>query len=179
MKSIFLALSFTLFTAPSWAAEKQAKPKTLSDQAANRSKEIQNDLNAYNTGVYGMAGCGLGSIVIKENTFAQIFATTTNGTLGNQTFGITSGTSNCVGNASRTAAEQEVFIRNNYAQLSTQAAQGQGEYLDAFAELLGCEREPLLQFSQNNRAKIFASPDPQQVLGVLKEGMKDQCKRLG
>ena len=42
-------------------------------------------------------GCGLGSMIIKNqnSTMLQAIAATTNGTSGNQTFGITSGTSNC------------------------------------------------------------------------------------
>ncbi|RYZ63378.1 MAG: DUF3015 domain-containing protein, partial [Proteobacteria bacterium] len=44
---------------------------------------------------YGTAGCGLGNMILgKEN---QVFAATTNGTLGNQSFGITFGTLNCEG----------------------------------------------------------------------------------
>ena len=45
---------------------------------------------------YGPAGCGLGSLIFDADSgWTQIFAATTNGTSGNQTFGITSGTSNC------------------------------------------------------------------------------------
>ena len=44
---------------------------------------------------YGSAGCGLGSLVFKQNDGTQILAATTNGTFGSQTFGITFGTSNC------------------------------------------------------------------------------------
>ena len=42
-------------------------------------------------------GCGLGSEIIsdKNSVLMQIVAVTTNGTSGNQTFGITSGTSGC------------------------------------------------------------------------------------
>jgi hypothetical protein len=42
-------------------------------------------------------GCGLGTIVFEgqNGLVSQTFAVTTNGTFGNQTFGITSGTSNC------------------------------------------------------------------------------------
>ena len=42
-------------------------------------------------------GCGLGSLVIKDQStvMLQVLAATTNGTSGSQTFGITSGTSNC------------------------------------------------------------------------------------
>src|SRR3954469_2639303 len=47
---------------------------------------------------YGMAGCGLGSLIFGpvNSPGAQILAATTNSTFGSQTFGITSGTSNCV-----------------------------------------------------------------------------------
>src|SRR6266545_2071443 len=45
---------------------------------------------------YGLAGCGLGSMLIGSKPgIVQIFAATTNGSFGTQTFGITSGTSNC------------------------------------------------------------------------------------
>ena len=40
---------------------------------------------------YGTAGCGLGSVIIKEAGFAQVVAATTNGIYANQTFGITTG----------------------------------------------------------------------------------------
>ena len=44
---------------------------------------------------YGPAGCGLGSMIFDPDSgFTQIFAATTNGTSGNQTFGISTGTSN-------------------------------------------------------------------------------------
>ena len=46
-------------------------------------------------GGYKSAGCGLGSMIIKDDGFVQVFAATTNATSGSQTFGITSGTSNC------------------------------------------------------------------------------------
>ncbi|MEN0057326.1 MAG: DUF3015 family protein, partial [Bdellovibrio sp.] len=46
-------------------------------------------------GTYGTAGCGLGSLVFgNEKGPVQIVAATLNGT-GVQTFGITTGTSNC------------------------------------------------------------------------------------
>ena len=45
---------------------------------------------------YGMAGCGLGSILFGAKPGKiQILSGTTNGIYGNQTFGISSGTSNC------------------------------------------------------------------------------------
>lgn len=48
-------------------------------------------------GVNSQTGCGLGSIIIKDDSTAIMLAlqATTNGTSGNQTFGITSGTLGC------------------------------------------------------------------------------------
>src|SRR3954464_7446787 len=53
---------------------------------------------------YGTAGCGLGSLVFGDQKGAiQILAATTNTTFGTQTFGITTGTSNCVDTAAGSA----------------------------------------------------------------------------
>ncbi len=47
---------------------------------------------------YGEAGCGLGSMIFGDSPgFVQVLAATTNGCSGSQTFGITTGTSNCGG----------------------------------------------------------------------------------
>ena len=54
---------------------------------------------------YGMAGCGLGSMIIGKEG-GQIFAATTNGTAYNQTFGISAGTSNCDDSAAAEVADR-------------------------------------------------------------------------
>src|SRR5690606_16613688 len=91
---------------------------------------------------YGMAGCGLGSVLIGKKG-NQIFASTTNGT-GTQSFGISSGTSNCV-----TATEQTAMLKNfieaNRQALITDMAKGQGEALVTLSNIYGCNQ------------KIFAS----------------------
>ena len=48
-------------------------------------------------GVNSQTGCGLGAMLIKDNSSAVLLAhqATTNGTSGSQTFGITSGTLGC------------------------------------------------------------------------------------
>ncbi len=110
---------------------------------------------------YGMAGCGLGSLVFKENGFVQVFAATTNGTFGTQTFGISSGTSNCV-NAGVVKAdkEQEAFVESNLDNLERDMAAGGGEYLAAFATLLGCQdsvQPQLYSFAQSSYPSVFPS----------------------
>lgn len=91
---------------------------------------------------YGMAGCGLGSLAFGDDPgMVQVLAATTNGTFNSQTFGITTGTSNCVDNAPSASIDQKAFIHVNYASLQREAAVGRGEYLAAFATILGCPAE--------------------------------------
>lgn len=92
--------------------------------------------------VYGMAGCGLGSIAFGDKPgFIQVLAATTNGLTGSQTSGISTGTSNCKYDASAVAFkqhQQEIFVHANFDSLEHEMAIGKGEKLAAFATLLGC-----------------------------------------
>ncbi|HVY37130.1 MAG TPA: DUF3015 family protein [Polyangia bacterium] len=95
----------------------------------------------YGGGWYGMAGCGLGSVIFGPlNTpGAQVMAASTNAT-GVQTFAITSGTSNCIsGGVVAMDRRQEVFAEVNFRDLKRDMAAGGGEYLSAFEDLLGCD----------------------------------------
>ncbi|MBC7397483.1 MAG: DUF3015 family protein [Bdellovibrionales bacterium] len=110
-----------------------------------------------NTGGYGMAGCGLGSIVFKENDKMQVLAATTNGTFGTQTFGITFGTSNCEGGAHMVSKEQvEHYIAANQTSLKNDMARGNGEALNGLAELMGQDSLAFARQMKTNYSKIFA-----------------------
>jgi hypothetical protein len=63
---------------------------------------------------------------------------TTNGLMGNQTFGITSGTSGCT-NDGKFWAEHKVnaFAALNFENLAQDMAQGQGEHIASLATLMG------------------------------------------
>ncbi|PJZ83501.1 DUF3015 domain-containing protein [Leptospira harrisiae] len=89
---------------------------------------------------YGMAGCGLGSMVpVWKNDIGQVLAATTNGSLSSQTFGITSGTSNCTTDGIvRADRAQEVFVAYNEGPLELETVRGTGERVQAIASLLGC-----------------------------------------
>ena len=90
---------------------------------------------------YGMAGCGLGAVVMGKDG-NQILAATTNGLLGSQTFGITTGTLNCTRDGALVKNhEAEAFAEANYATLMRQVATGQGEHLAGFASLVGCQAD--------------------------------------
>ena len=88
---------------------------------------------------YGLAGCGLGSILVgKEGD--QVIAATTNGSSGSQGFGITSGTSNCVDDEKRKVSLLP-YIQINKVQLLNAMAKGSGESLTGLAQLMGCSEQ--------------------------------------
>jgi hypothetical protein len=92
-------------------------------------------------------GCGLGKLLFGEmggnssssnKVLIQVLASTTNGTFGSQTFGITSGTSGCTNDGFvKNDKKVDVFASVNFENLKENMAQGQGEYLTSFATLLG------------------------------------------
>jgi len=133
-------------------------------------------------GGYGSAGCGLGSVVIKPSEhFTQIFAATTNGLFGNQTFGITSGTSNCDGPA-RPAQAAARYVTANRSALAVAAARGRGEALDALATIAECRHPGKLgSVLQRNFGRIFpdASASDQRVTRAMFDVMRRHASALG
>ena len=107
------------------------------------------------SGTYGVAGCGLGSLAFGSEAGAiQILAATVNAT-GVQTFGITSGTSNC-GAGVFAKAEINSFIQSNAVALENDIVRGQGETLNTLNNMLGCDA----QFSntlQMNYKNLYSS----------------------
>jgi hypothetical protein len=89
---------------------------------------------------YGMAGCGLGSMVPAwKNDIGQIMAATTNASFSSQTFGITSGTSNCsTDGIVNKDMVQEIFVVYNHSALEHEMAIGRGERIESISKLLGC-----------------------------------------
>ena len=85
-------------------------------------------------------GCGLGSIAWEGQSnglMTQTMAATTNGTFGNQTFGISSGTSNCEQYKEWTYSPKvNTFVAENMDNLATDIARGQGEYVNTLALLM-------------------------------------------
>ncbi len=111
-------------------------------------------------------GCGLGSIVFEGASFGdtslgQGFIATTNGTSGNQTFGITSGTSNCEKPSAFVKNERlSEFVVANMDNLAKDIAMGQGESLDTLAELMEVpsdSRPQLFAKLQTNFSDIYTS----------------------
>ena len=84
-------------------------------------------------------GCGLGSLAFEgqNGLLSQTLAATTNGIFGNQTFGITSGTSNCAQYKTFAYNEKvDTFVADNMDNLARDIARGQGEYVNTLAVLM-------------------------------------------
>jgi len=109
------------------------------------------------SGRYGAAGCGLGSLVFQDQPgMVQILAATTNGTFGTQTFGITTGTSNC--GPGLTAAGTKNFVEGNRDALAKDMSRGQGETIFALSYLAGCTDSSKVGATlQSNFKVIFPS----------------------
>lgn len=112
----------------------------------------------------GPAGCGLGTAVIFKNAtqwYEHVLAATTNGTSGNQTFGMTSGTLGCEA-ANGPLAGVQTYMDQNIEQLAADAARGQGESLNALSALIGVQAADKAEFDATVKAHfdaIFASAD--------------------
>jgi hypothetical protein len=88
------------------------------------------------SGAYGTAGCGLGSLAFgSQQGPIQIIAATLNGT-GIQTFGITTGTSNC--GSGVMASGTRNFVEANREALAKDMSRGQGETIGALTWMAGC-----------------------------------------
>jgi len=123
--------------------------------------------------------CGWGSKVFEgqRGIAPQVLAATTNGTFGNQTFGVTSGTSGCTQDGAVSSNwKTALFIDGNKQQLARDMAVGSGETLDSLAHLLGLEAQDRTLFNRvakDNMARIFPSNEvaTQQVVVSLREVM--------
>ncbi len=140
----------------------------------------------------GDAGCGLGSLIIKSNTkLMQLFAVTTNGTFASQTFGITSGTSNCTAHGLvKNEKEQIIYAEANYQHLISDMARGSGETLDTLASMMGCEENSIPAIGELTRSNYEKIVSPNgasavKVLDAIKGEIKNNqklavsCKQLG
>lgn len=134
---------------------------------------------------YGMAGCGLGSVLMGPKG-GQISAATTNGSTLNQPFGITSGTSNCLTDAEfAVVTRQHEFLTANLVTLQKEMAQGGGETVVGFLDVLGCSEQSREQGSKvllDAYPRIFKAPGVDGVLSATKEELRptlaDACQHL-
>ena len=110
-------------------------------------------------------GCGVGTILWEgqSGVFAKSLAATTNGILGNQTFGVSSGTLECQqGGVITAAARLPMYAGANLDQLAADMAAGQGEALATLAELYAipqADRTAFYAITRSNFAVLFPADD--------------------
>jgi len=122
---------------------------------------------------YDSTGCGLGSMAWRgqNGVIPQVAAVTTNGTFGNQTFGISSGTSGCDPNGRITGGTQKMmlsFIENNMEQFAMDAAAGRGETLTTLAGIMHMDEKYVSEKAYQNFAYLFADENVDAVDLTLK-----------
>ena len=140
---------------------------------------------AHGKSKYGLAGCGLGSMVFGDQKGGvQILAATTNWTFGSQTFGISSGTSNCVESSGTQGAR--TFIEGNREALAKDAARGSGETITTLTAMAGCKDAKAVGVTLQKRfAQLFpsqATPVEQVSDNVIKQLRADstlECRKIG
>jgi hypothetical protein len=166
MKKIISTILVSMFAASMAFAAPHAKkkaPAKSSPAMQNMQRQtvggMQNTNRAGFSRAYGLAGCGLGSMVMGPRD-GQISAATTNGT-GMQTIGITLGTSNCVGGSTTAKADQmDKYIVVNKVALADDIARGQGETIQGLAQIMNCSQsESLGSTLQSKFSTIFSSAD--------------------
>jgi hypothetical protein len=185
MKLSTFAVMFLLavpFSTSALSAPVKQKMKVASSDAKPMKKQ------SYKEAPYGMAGCGLWSLVIKDKGQVPQIAKSVLElySINSQTSAITSGTSNCVEGKSEVAKiEKKVYISSNLNSLSKEAAQGTGFHILALADVFGCPGDEFAQFSQQNFSKLYHSESPEVVLDNYESEIRSRpemaqsCKRAG
>lgn len=124
-----------------------------------------------------VGSCGWGSKVWdgQAGLAAKVLAVTTNGTFGNQTFAITSGTSGCTQDGTvKSNWKLSSFVEDNKSKLARDLSRGSGETLDAVVQLIGVseqDKAAFVQSTRDNMARIFPSAESstQDILAGLRQ----------
>jgi hypothetical protein len=92
----------------------------------------------------------------------HVVAATTNGTSGNNTFGMTSGTNGCDTSQTIDYTGTSAVVFHNMDRLSNDIAKGDGEILSTLAAVIGIEEQDVPVFKRvmhENFSSIYASSD--------------------
>lgn len=124
------------------------------------------------------AGCGVGKVIFEGQSGVgiNIVAALVNDFLSGS-FSITSGTMGC--DSTQTVMndqQKEIFVAMNMDNLTVDMAQGQGDYLNSLASMMGIEEQDKNSFynlTQDNYEKIVGENQTQatQVLASLEQVM--------
>ncbi|MCH2556199.1 MAG: DUF3015 domain-containing protein [Alcanivorax sp.] len=113
----------------------------------------------------GGPGCGWGNLIFegKSGMPVHLLATIVNGTSGNATFGMTSGTNGCDTSGALTYSGESLLSMNGVLEeVAQDMATGEGEALTALSVSMGISTEDRSHFNglmRDNFAAIFPSQD--------------------
>ncbi len=132
----------------------------------------------------GGPNCGWGNMMFEGQSGGgpHFLASTTNGTSGNQTFGMTSGTNGCSTDGTLTyGGDSMANAAEIMDEFSEDVARGYGEALNAMAVMIGVEQQDRSTFAQvmhENFATIFPSEDvtAEQALTAVNTIMKSDSR---
>lgn len=134
-------------------------------------------LSAMAAGENNIGSCGWGSKVFQgqRGLAPQVLGATTNGTSGNQTFAISSGTSGCTQDGAVSSTwKTAMFIDGNKEKLAQDMSKGNGEALQSLAQLIGvkdADKAAFYRATKENFAQIFGSDSAtaEQIAAGLKQ----------
>ncbi len=111
----------------------------------------------------GDGGCGWGNALFKgsEGMPSHVIAGITNAFLGNNTFGMTSGTNGC-STTGKLSYGGEAVISSIMDEFSEDVARGEGDAMDTVAVVYGIEKQDRATFAKvmhENFAVLFPSED--------------------
>lgn len=119
-------------------------------------------------------GCGFGTELLKgkQGKVFEVLAVTTNGTSYSQFFAITSGTSGYKEGAAIGVNLVDVYVADNMENLATDIAKGDGQYIDALANIMKVtDKASFKDKLQKNFVKIYTSKNitAKEVIANIKE----------
>lgn len=133
----------------------------------------------------GGPNCGWGNMIFEgQKGFpAHFFGSWTNGTTGNATFGMTSGTNGCSTNGTLTYGGKKWMgmSSNMMSEFSEDVARGDGDAMKAVAVSMGVEQQDRAVFAQvmhENFSNIFTSSSvtAEEVMGNIVAVMKADAR---
>ena len=139
-------------------------------------------MTAMAAGENNIGNCGWGTKLFdgQSGVAPQVLAVTTNGTFGNQTFGITSGTSGCTQDgAVKSNWKTALFIDGNKDALARDMSVGSGETLDSLAHLMGVQAQDRAAFNRaakENMARIFSNDATPEIMAALRQVLADDAQ---
>lgn len=126
----------------------------------------------------GGPNCGWGNMLFEGQSGlgSHIIATITNGTSGNATFGMTTGTNGCSTSGTLTYGGKSM-VSSIMGEFSEDVARGEGDAMDTVAVIYGVEKQDRATFAKvmhENFAVIFPSEDvtADDMMASIEEVMK-------